>query len=121
MSDPTPSPPTSPDSFPCSCGVRASDAGTVEWIRSPWTGRVLELPRELVPAELRGRIAQAAGKGVRIVRFSRSELTRIARANPPTPAPQPQATEPSLLARTALAGVRERILQRQTRAFLSGK
>lgn len=68
--------------FTCPAGVRYANGCTLYWIRSPRTGRTLEIAvsgwLDQVPARMRGRIAQAAACGRRTTDFTRDELLAFA-------------------------------------------
>ena len=68
--------------FTCAAGVRNINGLSVFWIRSPRTGKTLEIAvsgwLDQIPVRVRGRIAQAAATGRHASDFTRDELVAFA-------------------------------------------
>lgn len=69
--------------FTCPTGVRHVNGLSAYWIRSPHTGKTLEIAGpsgwlDQVDQRVRGRIAQAAANGSHSAAFTRDELVSFA-------------------------------------------
>lgn len=68
--------------FTCPAGIRQTNGITLFWIRSPRTGKTLEIAKsgwlDQVDQRVRGRIAQAAATGRNAADFTRDELLAFA-------------------------------------------
>ena len=68
--------------YSCAAGVRNINGLSVFWIRSPRTGKTLEIAvsgwLDQIPVRVRGRIAQAAATGRHASDFTRDELVAFA-------------------------------------------
>ena len=72
-----------PTTFTCPAGVRSINGLSAYWIRSPRTGKTLEIAGpsgwlDQVDQRVRGRIAQAAATGRHASEFTRDELLAFA-------------------------------------------
>ena len=68
------------EQFECSAGLRHRSGERWFWIRSPRTGKVLEISgawAQLLPKRIIARTAKARSEGRAMVSFSRDELLAI--------------------------------------------